>query len=54
MSAIREEAARWFIRLRDAAADDPLRGRFEAWVGADPALEALGEPLMPPWSGSGE
>ncbi len=33
---IRKEAARWFARMRSAAPDDPLRGRFEAWLTAHP------------------
>lgn len=37
MSRVREEAARWFARMRDAEADDPERGRFEAWLVSDPA-----------------
>ncbi|MBM3117838.1 FecR family protein [Jeongeupia naejangsanensis] len=37
MSRIRHDAARWFVRLRDAAPDDPVRGRFEAWLLAHPA-----------------
>lgn len=37
MSGVREEAARWFTRMRDAAVDDPERSRFEAWLARDPA-----------------
>ncbi|GHD69980.1 FecR family protein [Jeongeupia chitinilytica] len=37
MSRVRNDAARWFVRMRDAAPDDPARGRFEAWRLADPA-----------------
>ncbi|AOY00175.1 FecR domain-containing protein [Jeongeupia sp. USM3] len=37
MSRVRHDAARWFVRMRDAAPDDPVRGRFEAWLFADPA-----------------
>lgn len=34
---LRREAARWFMRMRDAEPDHPERGRFEAWLMADPA-----------------
>lgn len=34
---LREEAARWFARMQNAAADHPDRGRFEAWLMANPA-----------------
>lgn len=37
MNRVREEAARWFTRMRDAEADDPERGRFEAWLASSPA-----------------
>ncbi|MDR1849103.1 MAG: FecR domain-containing protein [Zoogloeaceae bacterium] len=37
MNGVREEAARWFARMRDAEADDPERSRFEAWLMSDPA-----------------
>lgn len=37
MNRVREEAARWFTRMRDAEADDPERGRFEAWLASDAA-----------------
>ena len=37
MNGVREEAARWFIRMRNAEADDPVRGRFEAWLVSNPA-----------------
>ncbi len=36
MNGIREEAARWFTRMRNAAIDHPERGRFEAWLASDP------------------
>lgn len=36
MSRLREEAARWFLRLQDQPHDDSLRSRFEAWLLADP------------------
>ena len=36
MSRLREEAARWFLRLQDRPDDDSLRTRFEAWLLADP------------------
>ncbi|MDP2247886.1 MAG: FecR domain-containing protein, partial [Nitrosomonadales bacterium] len=34
---LREEAARWFARMQNTAPDHPDRGRFEAWLMADPA-----------------
>lgn len=37
MSKVEDQAAVWFMRMRDAEPDDPERGRFEAWVLADPA-----------------
>lgn len=36
MSGLREEAARWFLRLQARPDDDSLRTRFEAWLLADP------------------
>lgn len=37
MNKLTEEAARWFVRMQDIEPDDPERGRFEAWLAADPA-----------------
>lgn len=37
MNRLTEEAARWFVRMQEAGPDDPERGRFEAWLAADPA-----------------
>jgi len=37
LSRVHEEAARWFARMHNAEADDPERGRFEAWLASDPA-----------------
>ncbi|WP_454720424.1 MULTISPECIES: FecR family protein [Cupriavidus] len=34
---LREEAARWFLRMQGAAPDDDQRSRFEAWLASDPA-----------------
>jgi transmembrane sensor len=34
---LREEAARWFVRMRDSEPDHPDRGRFEAWLMGNPA-----------------
>ncbi|CAG0996519.1 Protein FecR [Methylophilaceae bacterium] len=34
---LREEAARWFARMQNAAPDHPDRGRFEAWLMSSPA-----------------
>lgn len=34
---LREEAARWFTRMQNASPDHPDRGRFEAWLMANPA-----------------
>lgn len=34
---LRQEAARWFMRMRGAEPDHPDRGRFEAWLMSDPA-----------------
>lgn len=36
MSRVHEEAARWFARMHNAEADDPERGRFEAWLASNP------------------
>ncbi|MDD1979647.1 MULTISPECIES: FecR family protein [Pseudomonas] len=36
MSTPREQAALWFARLYNAAADHPERAQFEAWLAADP------------------
>src|SRR5690606_32635271 len=33
---LREQAARWFIRMRKAEPDDSARSRFEAWLMSDP------------------
>lgn len=33
---LREQAARWFIRMRRAEPDDPERSKFEAWLMSDP------------------
>lgn len=33
---LREQAARWFIRMRKAEPDDPERGKFEAWLMSSP------------------
>lgn len=33
---VRQEAARWFARMRAAEPDHPERSRFEAWLLADP------------------
>jgi transmembrane sensor len=33
---LREQAARWFIRMRRAEQDDPERSKFEAWLMSDP------------------
>lgn len=33
---LREQAARWFLRMRRAQPDDPERSRFEAWLMSDP------------------
>lgn len=40
MKRIEEDAARWFARMQGAAPDHPDRGRFEAWLMADPAHAA--------------
>lgn len=37
MRSVKEEAALWFARLRDAGPDHPDRGRFEAWLASSPA-----------------
>ncbi|WP_420994996.1 FecR family protein [Cupriavidus sp. 30B13] len=34
---LREEAARWFLRMHGAEPDDGQRSRFEAWLASDPA-----------------
>lgn len=36
MSTVREDAARWFVWIRDAPDDHPDRFRFEQWIAADP------------------
>lgn len=40
MKRVEEEAARWFARMQGAAPDHHDRGRFEAWLMADPAHAA--------------
>lgn len=40
MTAVHEEAARWFARLGNTAADHPDRGAFESWLTAHPAHAA--------------
>lgn len=40
MKSVREDAVRWFARLRDAGPDHPDRGRFETWLASDPAHAA--------------
>ena len=32
MPTIQEQAAKWFMRMRDAAPDGPERGAFERWL----------------------
>jgi transmembrane sensor len=34
---LQKDAARWFMRMRDAEPDHPDRSRFEAWLLSDPA-----------------
>jgi transmembrane sensor len=36
MSVAREQAALWFARMHNAAADHPQRAQFDAWLAADP------------------
>lgn len=39
-TTLSETAARWYIRMRDAAPDAPERSQFEAWLMADSAHQA--------------
>lgn len=39
-NTLSETAARWFIRMRDAAPDAPERAEFEAWLMSSPAHRA--------------
>ncbi|MNJ15426.1 fec operon regulator FecR [compost metagenome] len=36
MSTVRDQAALWFARMYNAAADHPERAQFETWLAADP------------------
>lgn len=60
MKRIEEEAARWFARMQGATPDHPERGRFEAWLTADPAHAAEYAAFADTWNdlqggtGSGE
>lgn len=46
---LREEAARWFMRMQHAAPDHPDRGRFEAWLMSDPAHASEYEAFAATW-----
>jgi transmembrane sensor len=37
LTRVREDAARWFARMRNAEVDDPRRSLFESWLTSDPA-----------------
>lgn len=50
MLSTREEAARWFARLRDAGPDHPDRGRFEAWLASSPANAAEYSAIEDAWT----
>jgi transmembrane sensor len=50
VTTAREEAARWFARLQGAGPDHPDRGRFEAWLAADPAHAAEYAAIADVWS----
>lgn len=40
MKSVREQAAAWFLRLRDGAGDDAARAEHRAWLAADPSHAA--------------
>lgn len=49
MSSLKEDAARWFVRMCGAPPDDPERGRFEAWLAASPAHAAAYAEIADTW-----
>ena len=49
--SVKDEAAAWFVRLRDEAAGDDERAAFEAWRAADPAHAQAYREMEGLWSG---
>ncbi|MDN7141225.1 FecR domain-containing protein [Pseudomonas sp. JQ170] len=49
MSTAREQAALWFARLYNAAADHPERAQFETWLAADPLHQSEYRELAELW-----
>ena len=49
--SVKDEAAAWFVRLRDEAAGDDDRAAFEAWRAADPAHAQAYREMEGLWSG---
>ncbi len=50
MNPLKEEAARWFVRMSGATPDDPERGRFETWLTARTAHAAAYAAIADTWS----
>jgi transmembrane sensor len=51
--ALAEEAATWFVRLRNDTATADERARFDAWIGADPAHRRAYEEVSAFWNDPG-
>lgn len=49
MKSVRDDAVRWFARLRDAGPDHPDRGRFETWLASDPTHAAEYHAIADVW-----
>jgi len=49
-ASVRDEAARWFVRLQEPAVDVEEQRRFEAWLCADPQHREEFEVLQGLWS----
>lgn len=49
MRGVRDDAARWFTRMHDAAPEHPERGRFEAWLAASPVHAAEYSAIAEVW-----
>lgn len=47
--SIRSEAARWFLRLKDAESDHPDRGMFEAWLMQSPSHREAYQSIAQAW-----
>lgn len=50
MNSLKEDAARWFVRMAGAEPDDPERSRFEAWLATRAAHAAAYAAIASTWS----